>query len=268
MARLSRRAKKQQRREIVFGLLIIATVLVIVGLVGYQLTHRSDGYDPETLCPLSGPKGHYVLLVDKTDPLSFTQKTALQTLFTDFVEHKVPQGNLISVFVVGEDYTLNAKPLVEICNPGTGEDKSELTANLKQLKRQYSKKFLNPLGEQFQAMTSDKSAKFSPILEMLQMVNLESYQRHPMDGERHLLIVSDMLHNTPGLRLYKNIPSIEDFQASNYGRKSYLELKGVDVELYLLVNSPQYQGDELMGFWHTYFESIGAKISKVVPMPG
>ena len=100
------------------------------------------------------------------------------------------------------------------------------------------------------------------------MVNLESYQRHPMDGERHLLIVSDMLHNTPGLSLYKNIPSIEDFQASNYGRKSYLELKGVDVELYLLVNSPQYQGDELMGFWHTYFESIGAKISKVVPMPG
>ena len=243
-------------------------MLVIVGLVGYQLTHRSDGYDPETLCPLSGPKGHYVLLVDKTDPLSFTQKTALQTLFTDFVEHKVPQGNLISVFVVGEDYTLNAKPLVEICNPGTGEDKSELTANLKQLKRQYSKKFLNPLGEQFQAMTSDKSAKFSPILEMLQMVNLESYQRHPMDGERHLLIVSDMLHNTPGLSLYKNIPSIEDFQASNYGRKSYLELKGVDVELYLLVNSPQYQGDELMGFWRTYFESIGAKISKVVPMPG
>jgi hypothetical protein len=268
MARLSRRAKKQQQREIVFGLLIIAAVLVIVGLVGYQLTHRSDGYDPETLCPLSGPKGHYVLLVDKTDPLSFTQKTALQTLFTDFVEHKVPQGNLISVFVVGEDYTLNAKPLVEICNPGTGEDKSELTANLKQLKRQYSKKFLNPLGEQFQAMTSDKSAKFSPILEMLQMVNLESYQRHPMDGERHLLIVSDMLHNTPGLSLYKNIPSIEDFQASNYGRKSYLELKGVDVELYLLVNSPQYQGDELMGFWRTYFESIGAKISKVVPMPG
>ena len=126
MARLSRRAKKQQRREIVFGLLIILTVVIIVSLVGYQLTHRSDGYDPETLCPLSGPKGHYVLLVDKTDPLSFTQKTALQTLFADFVEHKVPQGNLVSVFVVGEDYTLNSKPLVEICNPGTGEDKSEI----------------------------------------------------------------------------------------------------------------------------------------------
>ena len=268
MARLSRRAKKQQNREIVFGLLIILTVAVIVALVGYQLTHRSDGYDPETLCPLSGPKGHYVLLVDKTDPLSFTQKTELQTLFADFVEHKVPQGNLVSVFVVGEDYTQNSKPLVEICNPGTGEDKSELTANLKQLRRQYSKKFITPLSQQFQSMISDKSSKYSPILEMLQMVNLESYKRHPIDGERHLLIVSDMLHNTPGLSLYKKIPSVEEFQTSTYGRKSYLELKEVDVELYLLINSPQYQGDELMEFWHSYFESVGAKISRIVPMPG
>jgi hypothetical protein len=268
MAKLSRRAKAQRRREILLGVSILALIAMIAAVVAYQFLHRSAGYDPETLCPLSGPKGHYALLVDKTDPLSFTQRTALETLLKDLVERKIPEGYLVSVFVLGEDYKLNAKPLVEICNPGTGQDKSELTANLKQLKRQYNKKFITPLMQQMQSMVSDQSGKYSPIFEMIQMVSLESFQRHPIEGERRLLIVSDLLHNTPELSLYKKVPILEDFLLSDYGRRTYVNLTNVQIDLYLLLNTPQYQSDELMQFWQGFFEKTGATIASTNSMPG
>ena len=268
MARLSRRARAQKRREIILGVLILAVIAVIASVVTYQFTHRSAGFDPETLCPLTGPKGHYALLVDKTDPLSFTQRTALETLLQDLVERKIPEGYLVSVFVMGEDYKANAKPLVEICNPGTGEGKSELTANLKQLKRQYNKKFITPLMQQMQSMVSDQSGKYSPIFEMVQMVSLASFQRHPIEGERRLLIISDLLHNTPELSLYKKVPNIDDFLASDYGRRTYVNLKDVQIDLYLLFNTPQFQTEELTEFWQSFFTKTGATIASITPMPG
>lgn len=268
MARLSKRARAQRRRDIALSVLMLLLITLIAIAVAYQFTHRSAGLDPETLCPLSGPKGHYALLVDKTDPLSFTQRTALETLLEDLVERKIPQGYLVSVFVMGEDYKANAKPLVEICNPGTGEDQSELTANLKQLKRQYNKKFITPLMQQMQSMVSDQSGKYSPIFEMIQMVSLASFQRHSVQGERRLLIISDLLHNTPELSLYKKVPSIEDFLASDYGKRTYVNLKDVQIELYLLFNTPQYQSEELTDFWQSFFSKTGASMASITPMPG
>jgi hypothetical protein len=268
MARLSRRAQAQRRREIAIGLAILLVIGVIVSVVTYQFTHRSAGFDPDTLCPLAGPKGHYALLVDKTDPLTFTQRTALETLLGDLVERKIPEGYLVSVFVMGEDYKANAKPLVEICNPGTGEDKSELTANLKQLKRQYNKKFITPLMQQMQSMVSDQSGKYSPIFEMIQMVSLASFQRHAVKGEKRLLIISDLLHNTPELSLYRKVPNIEDFLSSDYGKRTYVNLQDVQIELYLLFNTPQYQSEELTEFWQSFFAKTGAIIASITPMPG
>jgi len=268
MARLSRRERAKRRREFAYGSLILILIAMIATFLFYQFTHRSEGFDPETFCPFTGPKGHYVLLVDKTDPMTFTQKTALETLLKDLVERKIPEGYLISVFVMGEDYKEASKPLVEICNPGKGDGKSELTANIKQLKRQYNKKFITPLMQQMQAMVSSQSAKYSPIFEMLQMVSLQSFQRFPMEGERHLLLVSDLLHNTPELSLYKKLPSVEDFESSDYARRTFIELKNVQVDLYLLFNSPQFQTDSLMDFWEAYFEKTGANISSITPMPG
>jgi hypothetical protein len=61
------------------------------------------------------------------------------------VERKIPEGYLISVFVMGEDYKEASKPLVEICNPGKGDGKSELTANLRATQAPIQQKIHQPL---------------------------------------------------------------------------------------------------------------------------
>ena len=132
MAQFGRRARQRRTKELILGTVALAAVLGVVASVTYFMMTRPDGLDNETLCPAKGPTGHYVLLVDKTDPLTFTQKEAFGVTLRELIEKRTPEGYLLSVFVLGEDFKENAKPLVELCNPGTGQDKSELTANLRQ----------------------------------------------------------------------------------------------------------------------------------------
>ena len=134
MATLGKRAKQRRRNEILLGAGIISMVLAVVAGVTYRAMTRPKGLNPETLCPAGGPQGHYVLLIDKTDPLNFTQKQAFSVIIKELIEKRVPEGYLVSVFALGENFKENATPLVELCNPGDGSNKSEFDANPQKLK--------------------------------------------------------------------------------------------------------------------------------------
>lgn len=272
MAQISRHAKRQQKKqlksEIFWGSAALITAVGIAAAACYFLLNRPEGLDPETLCPACGPKGHYVLLVDMTDPLSFTQKLAFEVVLRDIIEKQTPEGYLLSVFAMGEDFRENAEPLVEICNPGTGEDKSEWTANLKQLRRLYNERFRDVLFNQASLLTASPPAKASPIFEMLQMVGINAFRKHDVKGERRLIVVSDMLNHTPGFSMYKGLVDYRDFAATSYARKVQLDLSGVDVEIHYLINSPELQTRRNLKFWEDYFTGAGARIVVVRPLEG
>ncbi|AJG25005.1 hypothetical protein RR42_s3429 [Cupriavidus basilensis] len=229
---------------------------------------RPKGLNPETMCPADGPVGHYVLLVDKTDPLNFTQKQAFSVILQELVEKRIPEGYLLSVFVLSEDFKETAAPLVELCNPGDGSGKSELTANQKRLKAQYRLKFIEPVLKQSESLVSTQPAKWSPIFEMLQLVGINAYHKYDVKGERRLIIMSDMLHNTPQFTMYKGPVDYAAFAASDYGKKAQLELSDVEVELHYLMNSPQLQTKRNLKFWEDYFAKAGARIVAVRPLEG
>jgi len=268
MAHLGNRAKQRRTREIFLGTLAILLVLAIIIGVGYFLISKPEGIDSTTLCPAEGPRGHFVIMVDKTDPMTFTQKAAFMVDFREIIETRVPEGYLLSVFALGEDFKANAEPLIEVCNPGTGADKSELTSNIKQLSHQYKNRFVEPILKQSESLLSSSSANISPIIEMLQMVGINAFRKHNVKGERRLIIVSDMLHNTPQFSMYKAPVDYTTFSASVYGRKAQLELKNVDIELIYLINSPQLQTKRNLQFWEEYFNKSGARIVAVRPLEG
>ena len=184
------------------------------------------------------------------------------------IEKRIPEGYLLSVFVLGEDFKENAKPLVELCNPGTGQDKSELTANLRQLKRQYQDGFLGPLLKQSEALMAPQPAKASPIFEMMQLVAINGFRKHGVKGELRLIVMSDMLHNTPQFSMYKGPVDYPAFASSTYGQKTQLELRGVEVEIHYLMNTPQLQTKRNLKFWVDYFNKAGARIVAVRPLEG
>ena len=270
MARVGRHARKQRNMTIMLSIFIVVLLALVAAAVAYWTLSAEPGLDKVTLCPEDGPRGHYVLLVDKTDPLNFTQKQAFAVTLNDIIEKRTPPGYLLSIFVLGDDFKASAEPLLELCNPGTGADKSRMTANLKRLRQQYEHKFVEPMRKQAEALVSTTPAKASPILEMIQLVGINGFRKHDIKGERRLIILSDMLQNTPELSMFRS-PADYDyaaFAATAYGRKTQTDLPGTDVELLYLLHTPKLQTRRNLLFWEDYFKKSGARVVAVQPLEG
>ena len=268
MARKSKLARSRQRSNILLGSLALLLVISVLGAAVWWWNQKRNTTDPKTLCPLDGPLGHNILLVDKTDPLNLAQKAAFDLLVTDLVSNKTPPGYLLSIFVLGDDFVAQTKPLVELCNPGDGKGHNELTENIKQLNRQYKDRFLTPIFEQSTQLLSIAPAQESPILEMLQMVSLNSIQKHHVDGPKTLIVLSDFLQNSRQLNMYKGTPAFQEFASTGYAHKTQINFQGVDIQIHYLQNSPVLQGDKLFLFWREYFKAAGSKSLDLVALPG
>ena len=268
MARKSKLARSRQRSNILLGSLALLLVISVLGAAVWWWNQKRNTTDPKTLCPLDGPLGHNILLVDKTDPLNLAQKAAFDLLVTDLVSNKTPPGYLLSIFVLGDDFVAQTKPLVELCNPGDGKGHNELTENIKQLNRQYKDRFLTPIFEQSTQLLSIAPAQESPILEMLQMVSLNSIQKHHVDGPKTLIVLSDLLQNSKQLNMYKGTPAFQEFANTGYAHKTQINFQGVDIQIHYLQNSPVLQGDKLFLFWREYFKAAGSKSLNLVALSG
>ena len=266
--RRSSAAQKRHTRNVAIGIAAIAVFLCAVGGATYYMLTREPGIDRQTLCPKDGPRGHTVLLVDKTDPLNFSQKEAFLRLLEEMVDRRIEPGQLVSVFVLGEDFREGAKPLVELCNPGSGAGKSELTANVAKLNAQFRERFREPLLKQANALISTTPAKNSPILEMLQLVSINGFRKHAVSGPKRLILVSDLLHKTPQYSMYQGVMDFEKVAGSEYGRKMRAELLGVEVEIHHVLNYPKLQNRRQIDFWDAYFTRSGAKIVAVRALEG
>lgn len=266
--RKSRAQTRQERMNILWGSIALLAVGLVAAAAIYLQVTTTPQPDETTLCPASGPVGHTILLVDRTDPLNFTQKQAFQALLEEIITEKIALGELLSVFVLGEDYTSTSKPVIELCNPGDGSDKSEWTANIKRLNRQFEQKFRAPMLALANELNSQQPAKFSPVLEMIQLASINGFRTHKVDGPRTLILVSDMLHNTSNFSMYKGEYEYTRFLESPYGRKVNADLMGVKVELHYVLNSPNLQTRRHLKFWEDHFSNTGARIVSVRPLEG
>lgn len=268
MATLGRRAKQRRRKNLVIATFVSLFVVAVIASASYYTMTRPKGLNPDTLCPIEGPKGHYVLLIDKTDPLNFTQKQVFSIIFNELIGSQLPEGYLLSVFALGEDFKENATPLVEVCKPSDGTETSEFTGNPQKVKAQFQSRYAEPMLKLSESLIAAQPAKWSPIFEMLQLVGINGYRKHGVKGERRLIIMSDMLHNTPQFTMYKGTFEYAAFASTDYGKKAQSELPGVAIELHYLMNSPQLQTKRNLKFWEDYFAKAGARIVTVRPLEG
>lgn len=262
-------ARRRNRWQVLWGMLLLAAALAIAGSAAYLfLLNRSDALDADSLCPASGPRGHVVLLVDKTDPLNFTQKQAFLEYLAEFGRGRVREGELFSVFVLGGDFTSTARPIFEMCNPGKGEDKDIWTANPEQIRRQFENKFLKPMSTLADQLQATEAAADSPIMEMLQLVAINGFRARDTDGSRRLYVVSDMLQNTAAYSHYRGDLDFPRFRESVLFQKTKTDLSNVEVELAYLLNSPARQTRRHLKFWEDYFRELGARIVAVRILEG
>lgn len=251
---------------ILFALIVLLGLLIAGGVFFYK--NRTIAPDKLTLCPQSGPLGHVVVLVDSTDPYTFIQREAFSASLKKLAGSAVPEGHLLSIYELGEDFKANAQPVFERCNPGTSDGKSEFTANLKRIQERHRDEFEKPIIELIDVLVPTKEAAQSPIFEMFQLVSINAFRTHDIDGPRSLIVYSDMLHHTKEFSMFKALSDYSKLTDTPYGRRTRADLKGVRVELNYLMDYPHLQTRKQLHFWEQYFEQSGASVVSVKTLEG
>ena len=264
--------KRKQKSATVAILWILLTLALLVAVAyGIYWSFNQDKIDKVTLCPSSGAKGEYVVLIDNTSPFPFTQKAALAKRLQNMILKEVPEGSLVTVFLLGEDYQHNSDPVFVMCNPGQWGDKNKFTNTQKFVDKDFNEKFAKPLDAVVRKIPLDVRAKTSPIFEMLQLASLHGFNHLNAQGEKHLIIYSDMAANMPRFSMYKNAQlSYKDFAKSAYGQEAVAPaLMDVSVTINMLAaESSVTPYNKRAEFWAQYFSANGASLDQVIPMEG
>ena len=230
--------------------------------------NKRAGIDPETLCPKAGPVAVTAVLVDRTDALNEIQAEALARLMKTWAD-AVPEGGAFHVYEVGMGGRLLA-PVVAVCNPGTGEEKSELIANIDMLKKRYREKYEAPIDAMIEAMRADSRADTSPIMEGIQAIAVRDFGPDQPKAlkKKTLFIVSDLLQNGSGFSAYAGVPKLDEFMKSAAGQALKVSLDGVETWIYVLNRNSPKQTGVLLQFWMDWLTLQGADIQEKRNIPG
>lgn len=188
---------------------IIASVLAGVAMVGFFAAPSllsGPPRDPDTLCRKTGPIGHTLILVDKSDPWSEVQAGRLKKLVKS-VGEALPADRMLSIYVFNDSFEPGFPPLIALCNPG--RTASELIGNPRRDYLKWVEKFGRPLDEALVALVQPAKGNQSPIVEALGDV-MSRRENRVESGDRTLLVVSDMLQNSPQFTVFGNAPGARD----------------------------------------------------------
>lgn len=274
MARRARRGGAKRAREaqqtLSAGLKIAGVAVAVVAVGGiYAVLSSRPKLDKATLCP-PDPTSVTVLLVDVTDPMNPAQRQDFMNQL-EGLKNAIPRHGKLAVVKVDAASETLLKPIIEKCNPGTARDANAATGNPEKLQHLWDEEFSKPLDAVFSSLAIASAADQSPILESVQSVALTQFQAPGVVGKpRTLIVASDLLQNTPAASFYGQLPEAKTFMASEAFRKARTDLRGVDVELWMLqrADATGNQTAALPQLWAELFAAQGGAVRRAYNVSG
>ncbi len=244
------------------GVVLIIASLLIARLLGVAYLYRRGPVLDAMMCPVDGPAGLTVLLIDATDPITEIQRASVHNHF-ERIAREVPKQSAIEVFTVEQvGSELLHRTGERVCSPGRGGN--PLFENPRMVETKWKEVFWQPLQTWEEQAVRRASSSTSPILESLQSLAVTEFQSPVLrDRPKKLVVVSDMLQNTSGLSQYRTIESFETVRLGDYFRSVHADLTGVTIEILYLVRSGTPQGKQHIEFWQKYFSAAGATLTMV-----
>jgi len=247
---------------------LAATLAALTALLGglyWKGESLKVEIDKVTLCPIKrAPAEVLVVLLDVSDQLSEPQLIKIENE-VERLRDSLPRWGRIEIYVVSRGGERLTVPVIQRCNPGTGDDMNEIYQNPDLAQKRWQT-FAQELRDRITALMQLPDTGTSPIFESIQAISLRTFDRPDMDGvPKRLVVVSDLMQNVPGsLSHYRGVPEFDEFAASTYFSKVRGDLDGVDVTLlYLNRSELPVQGTEHISFWVQYFAAQGAAVHEV-----
>jgi hypothetical protein len=244
------------------GGILLLTLAIVAGCAFaffYFSTPPRPTIDAQTLCPVAGPHGITVVLVDTSDDLPETTRREVLGMLEDMIATLPPYYKL-DIRVL--DITgVRSRSLFSKCNPGDGAGLSEWTDNPRIARLRWIENFRKPAAEAVKSSIAAAKASSSPIMAAIQDIALDQFSTTAsMNAKKTLFVISDMIEFT---RDYSQYPRAGDLSYSRYKQSpAYLkfrtDLHGATVNIRYVNRQPKGQpllnGLAHMQFWQEWID--------------
>lgn len=248
---------------------MIVVVLTIV-VVFMWLKPEPVKIDSETLCRSEGPSSITAVLLDQTDSFGSITKSDLEVQIRDLFG-TIQENHEISIFTVDSTQEKVLDPIIQVCNPGDPDKADPLIRSKEIIRRRLREKFWQPLEEALSNLLNKKEAPSSPIMESVQSVSITHFQSIKRRSiPRRLIIISDFLQNSAAVSFYRDNPNYEHFKKTPEFRGLNPDLRGVDIEMWLIQRKQPQQGDggSLLKFFSSWLSEHGGRVVRVLRTSG
>ena len=215
--------------------------------------------DAQTLCPVTGPQGVTVVLVDTSDDLPETTRRELLGQLDDMIT-TLPPFYRLDIRVL-DNAAIRSRSLFSKCNPGDGAGLSEWTDNPRIARLRWIEDFRKPAATAVKSSISSAEARNSPIMAAIQDIAIDQFSGAATQNARKTLyIISDMIEFTKD---YSQYPRAGDLSFARYKQSpAYLkfrtDLHGATVILRYVTRQtngqPVLDGTRHMEFWKAWIE--------------
>ncbi len=243
------------------GVLLLLLAVVSGGSLAYFYLSAPARpvLDPQSLCPVNGPQGITVVLVDTSDDLPETTQREVLRQLDDMITTLPPLYRLdIRVLDIAG---ARSRSLFSKCNPGDGAGLSEWTDNPRIARLRWIEDFRKPAAQAVKNSVAAAKANSSPIMAALQDIAIDQFSSAASQGVRKTLyVISDMIEHT---RDYSQYPRAGDLSFQRYKQSpAYLkfrtDLHGATVIIRYVTRQvngqPLLDGIKHMEFWKAWIE--------------
>jgi len=263
----SSRRRLRQRSSVALGWSGFGGLLLLLLAIGsggalayfYFASPERPVLDPQTLCPVDGPKGTTVVLVDTSDDLPDTTRREVLGQLDDMITTLPPFYKLdIRVLDIAG---AKSRSLFSKCNPGDGGNLSEWTDNPRIARMRWIEDFRKPAAQAVRSSISSARSASSPIMAAIQDIAISEFAPAARETVRKTLyVISDLIEYTKD---YSQYPRAGDLSFARYKQSpAYLkfrtDLHGATVILRYVTRQTGSQqivdSTKHMEFWKTWIE--------------
>ena len=265
--RSSYRGKKSGIFLQVISILVAGAILLSLlgfGIYLYLNIEKDVGLSQTDLCPESGARATYAILLDTTDELSIVTKEEIVAEILS-IKNSLPRYYRLSVYTLNEN-GLNPNPIASVCNPGSINQmnamaRQGLTANPAMIESKY-REFEGKIDTAIQSIFKQEfEASQSPLLSSLQELSSKLPAPNSIDdqqfsrGKNHIIFVSDLLEHTETFSIYNSGINFEAFKNSRATEKFGKSYSDTEISIRAVRRSGQnFTTIELAEFWARIFK--------------
>ncbi len=243
------------------GILLLLLAIASGGALAYFYfsTPARPQLDAQTLCPVNGPQGITVVLVDTSDDLPETTQREILGQLDDMITTLPPYYRLdIRVLDIAG---VRSRSLFSKCNPGDGAGLSEWTDNPRIARLRWIEDFRKPAAAAMKSSIASAKANSSPIMAAIQDIAIDQFSSaQSQDARKTLYVISDMIEHTRDYSQYVRAGdlSFQRYRQSPAYLKFRTDLHGATVIIRYVTRQvngqPLLDGARHMEFWKSWIE--------------